>query len=373
MCTSCGLVLDEKCFDESQEWRTFAPEGVGTGSDAPGRQRADVSNAVDPLMDDFSGGTVIGGCGSLANGLQRAHQMVQRLKSARTDMPSSMAVASQHLQNGDVNMDAPAPAAPDEKLQQERLLRDFTERIRTITERLSLGENLVQRCVSYMQELSEKEPLKQRKQLPWLCALVHLASVQEEATQTIHQLAQANAGFKKRGATAGSNAAGAVKGVKRDVLSTEKCGETAAMERAIEKNVIELRRLLKLRGTAYVEDPHLMARMVTQLGLAKEVAKPASHILQQAYRTGAALGQAKLQKMPQSTLMATAIFVVAWLLDVQQKPSFLQVAAIARVTEAQVRSCYQLMHPCLRYLLPPKEDFACRLRNGLEALPKPDK
>jgi transcription initiation factor TFIIIB Brf1 subunit/transcription initiation factor TFIIB len=212
-----------------------------------------------------------------------------------------------------------------------------------------------------LQELAPKAVLTKQKKRPWFCALVYLASREEGATQTIRDIAQANADYRRTAASS------SVRGVRKDVPTAEKAANTTALENSIAEQVKELTKQLGLAKTVmYAEDPELMTRLVARLQLAPQCAKPASHIVQESYRQGKLLG-ARINKVSQDTLMAAAIFIVAWLLDVEQKPEIRYVASIARVNPSQVIDAYLVVRPKLRYLMP--KDFVCRLRDGIEGLP----
>jgi len=226
VCTRCGLVADEKAFDEGQDWRTFASEGVGSGNDGHAKQRADAMGAFDSMLQDGSGGTNISGGGAAALGLQKAQQMIKHVDTGSRAAKGSL----------------------DEKIEQERKIQGMTDTIRKAATRLTLGENIVQRCVMFLQDLAQKGHLTKQKKRPWLCALIHLASREEGATQTIREIAQANADYRK-----GAVAPGA-KGVKKDLPGGEKIANSAALEGSINTEVRELTKQLGLaKAVAYAE------------------------------------------------------------------------------------------------------------------------
>merc|ERR1712187_228526 len=124
--------------------------------------------------------------------------------------------------------------------------------------------------------------LKQRHQASWYCALVHIASTQERATRTIHELAEANA------AAAGK--------------------KEADLAKQIDKRVKQISKTLGLmQPGAYIEDQELMARFVNRLHLSPQICKPASHISKEAYKYGL------VGKSPQTAIVAASILIVAWL------------------------------------------------------------
>merc|ERR1719330_2183185 len=114
-------------------------------------------------------------------------------------------------------------------------LPQMTDNIRKIAARLHLGENIVQRCMGFLQDLAQKGQLAKGKKRPWACALIHLASREEGATQTIRELAQANADYRRSGAVP----PGGAKGVKKDSIGGEKVA-SSAMESSIATEVRDL-------------------------------------------------------------------------------------------------------------------------------------
>merc|ERR1719229_80176 len=77
VCTGCGLVLDEKCFDVGNEWRNFKEEGVGSGKDMSNKARGDVVSGYNVLLDEFRADTGITGGAAASQGLQKALHAVQ--------------------------------------------------------------------------------------------------------------------------------------------------------------------------------------------------------------------------------------------------------------------------------------------------------
>jgi len=309
VCTTCGLVLEGGCLDDAAEWRNFAPEGVGDAGDA-GRDRGDRQGARLEFEDEAMG-TSIPGSTVMAKSLQRVHQMA--------DLAADR---------------GPASAAKAEAKTQ----RHVAGKVREITSRLGLGDSIVNRCLGLWQDLAGSSPGRMAKQASWYCALVHIATLQERATRTVRELAEANA-----------PAAG-----KRE----------ADFEKQIDKKVKEINKVLGLsQPAAYVEDQDLMARFVNRLQLAPQVCRPASHIAMEAYKYGL------VGRQPQTAIVASSILIVAWLLNVEQKPRFTDVATIAKVSEASVRGAYKSIRPAASRLLP--KDFVCRLPGGLQGLPAP--
>eukprot|EP00419_Tripos_fusus_P045917 CAMPEP_0172813474 /NCGR_PEP_ID=MMETSP1075-20121228/10682_1 /TAXON_ID=2916 /ORGANISM="Ceratium fusus, Strain PA161109" /LENGTH=340 /DNA_ID=CAMNT_0013653179 /DNA_START=59 /DNA_END=1078 /DNA_ORIENTATION=+ len=308
VCTSCGLVLEGHCLDEGAEWRNFSSEGVENGQRVNDRERGDMSNAHDMESDEL-GSTRIAGMTSAAKNLQKAHWNSDRAASG-------------------------GPVVSAAK-QERKALTVFTAKIEETAGRLSLGKGIVNRCIGLYQDLASKDDgQKRRHQVSWYCAFVHIASTQERATRTIREVAEANA------AAAGKRA--------------------ADLEKQIDKRVKEISKILGLIQTgAYVEDQELMARFVNRLYLSSQICKPASHISQEAYKYGL------VGKSPQTAIVASSILIVAWLLDVEAKPTFTHVATIAKEPEATVRAAYKNMHQHISRLLPTYFTSQACFDNGL--------
>lgn len=317
VCTTCGLVLEGRCIDDGQEWRNFGYEGIENGQRVNDRERADRSAAVD-MMSDEAGTTSITGSSAMARSLQKAQLIAER--------------QSQHSSSSTVASSAKA---------EQKAIKTFTGKVRETAGRLALGEGIVNRCVGLFQDLAAKNEAKNvRGQASWYCALVHIASVQERATRTVRELADANAGPA---------------GKKVDDF-----------EKQIDKRVKQINKALGLAQQpqdAYVEDADLMARFVHRLELSSEVCKPASHLSREAYKYGLVSGKT------QTAIVASSILIVAWLLNVEAKPRFTDVSVIAKVPENSVRQAYKQIQGHVRRLLP--RDFVCRLPGGLEGLPQP--
>jgi len=309
VCTSCGLVVEGHCLDEAAEWRNFSFEGVGNGQRVNDRERTDRQDMHDMESDEL-GSTGISGTSAQAKSLQKA-----RLHSEKAASGGTLATVRQ----------------------EKKALAIFTTRIGETAGRLSLGKSVVNRCIGLYQDLATKDlGLKRRQQASWYCALVHIASTQERATRTIRELAEANA------AAAG----------KKD----------ADFEKQIDKRVKHICKTLGLmQPGAFVDDQELMARFVNRLCLPSQICKPASHISKEAYKFGL------VGKSPQTAILASSILIVAWLLNVEAKPTFTNVSAITKEPEATVRAVYRYLHPHISRLLP--KDFVCQV--NLMRLPTP--
>eukprot|EP00440_Ansanella_granifera_P072939 gb/GFBE01079155.1/.p1 GENE.gb/GFBE01079155.1/~~gb/GFBE01079155.1/.p1 ORF type:complete len:339 (+),score=99.21 gb/GFBE01079155.1/:1-1017(+) len=305
VCTGCGLVVEDHCMDDGREWRNFASEGVD--SQGPSRERADLSTGIDEITGEGGGTTVLGA----TNQAQRFQMLGKRVQTQTAPELNS-------------------------KQKQEQMIQRYTEKAKEVANRLNLGQGVVNTCTKLLQDLAEKGKLRPREQFPWFCALVHIASREERVSRTIQDLAEANA-----------SAFGKEKG---------------HLEKLIEKRTKVLCEDLEMRlpSHTYLDDEELMKRYVTRMGLSAQVVGPAKHIAMQAFKQD-------LVKKSQAAAMASAIFVVAWLLDVEQKPRLLDVANVAKVTEASVKAAYKNLRPHLRSLLP--EGFVMQFKFGLEGLP----
>jgi len=221
--------------------------------------------------------------------------------------------------------------------QEKKALSIFTTKIEETARRLSLGKSVVNRCIGLYQDLTAKDlGLTGRRQASWYCACLHIASSQERATRTIRELAEANA------AAAGK--------------------KEADFEKQIDKRVKDICKTLGLmQPGAFVEDQELVARFVNRLRLSSQICKPASHISKVAYKYGL------VGKSTQTAIVGSSILIVAWLLNMEAKPTFMNVSAITKESEAAVRAVYRYLHPHISRLLP--KDFVCQV--SFKRLPQP--
>lgn len=295
-------------MDDGREWRTFASEGVD--SQAPSRERADLSTSFDALTGDL--GTTVLGAGHEAQRLQQLGRMAQ-------------------------NRNAPELSAQQK---QDKLIQHHADKARQVASRLNLGEPIVNRCKCLLQELAARGNIPSKAQAAWHCALVHLACSQEGCARTSSELAAAN---------------------------HVACGKTQAdLEKIIKKRNKQLCDDLQMEtqpSQRYVEDEELMKRCAMRLDLSHEVIGPARHVVRMADRAGAI-------KRSQGPFIAAAIMIVAWLLDVPEKPRFEKVAAATRETEASVKDAYKKVYTNLRSWLPPPEEFKILLKLGPQGMPQ---
>merc|ERR1719261_2307931 len=92
-----------------------------------------------------------------------------------------------------------------------------------------------------------------------------------------------------------------------------------------------------LRGSSFAVAPEeLVPRFLSRLQLTSEVEKPVCHFTREFSRFG--------KVKDQCAIIAVAIFVVVWLLNVEHKPRLGNVATVANVTEAQFKAAYAEIH-----------------------------
>lgn len=144
ICRNCGLVLQNECIDESQEWRSF--------SDSAGDMKTD-RNRVGGIINDFfhdqGSGTSIGFGDSR---LQRTQYMVG----------SSNAV--------------------------DRALGKAHGILKDIMSAIGLPDNVFHRCCEIIKHLDTTGNLKNKVNYPWMLAVVYMACRQEKAGRTIRDL-----------------------------------------------------------------------------------------------------------------------------------------------------------------------------------------
>ncbi|CAJ1357870.1 unnamed protein product [Effrenium voratum] len=200
--------------------------------------------------------------------------------------------------------------------------------------------------------------------VPFFCALVEMAcreephpkfesiSEGEGITKTVHDLAQANSG------------AFAMK-AEVELLQVQPLEGRAL--RANFKAPQATKVLAKSLAFDGVQD--LAKRYVARLGLAAQVVAPAMHIANQALQHDfVKQGKGLLEHSLAAAAMASAIFIVAWLLDAEIKPRLADVATVVKVSEGSVQTAYRQMREQIRKLLP--KGFVIQHKLGVEGLPK---
>jgi transcription initiation factor TFIIB len=316
ICTSCGLVLQERCIDEGQEWRNFVTDGVEFGMKTNGRMRGgDTSN--NSITGELQGTSFSGG-GAKFESFQKLQQMA--------DSQMSTLSAS------------------------EKSLKNVVAKVRVVTTTLNLSESILERCVTFLTHLSEKNTLGARHDAPWFYAIVYLACREEGASRNMHELAYAGASERE------VSEDGFLKNMKKKVKNLER------------KDVLGSQ--LRMAKNQYIDPQELMARFVSRLQLSEVVCNPSVHIVKEARRCNLLKDRSGIgsdEQTHQCAVIASAIFIVAHLLDFPEKPRLQDVAAIARVSEASVMSAYEGLKPHTGMLLP--EAFKRQTEANIAKLP----
>lgn len=311
VCTTCGLVLEGGCLDESQEWRTFAVEGIEEGMRTSARQRGgDLLTSLDD--SEFGLGectsTTMTGTDAGAQRLQHAQRMAERTQTSPLDDMS-------------------------------RMIQRYSVKIRQLAKRLALSECIQERCIDLLKELARKRELHPRREMSWFCAIVYIACREERAGRTFREIAHAAAPIAEK--------------------------QEDNFEKQITKKVTQLTKVLsdKVRyaHTPVIAPEELIPRFVSRLQLTTEVCKPATVVAQRAIQF-----KDLVRTNLHSAVVPSAIFIIARLMDVSVNLTFQDVAVESRVAERAVKEAYMAMQPCVSRLLP--ESFKCRL--PLESLPE---
>eukprot|EP00928_Gymnodinium_smaydae_P061150 TRINITY_DN45304_c0_g1_i1.p1 TRINITY_DN45304_c0_g1~~TRINITY_DN45304_c0_g1_i1.p1 ORF type:complete len:349 (-),score=42.90 TRINITY_DN45304_c0_g1_i1:99-1145(-) len=315
VCTGCGLVLQGQCIDEGQEWRSFKQEGVESGMKVNSRERAEMQpGGGDELCFDVFGtsSTAIAGTSLAALGLQKAQSWQDR--EGRGAVATKSDRATKHCQS----------------------------KIYEYAKKLTLDESITRRALELIDALSKMDALPSRAPPHYFLGLLYLACKDESAGRTHRELAVTQ-------------------------LELDPNKETR-VEKAIKKVVDELTAKLgdELREPRRtIEADEFMGRWVSRLQLSREICQPAAHICKQVSK----LNIATKGPIDELAVAAAAIFMVAWLLDVERKPSFADVAAVAKVGEPKVRALYAKIRAQIRALLAELPGFQCKLVGGPNRLP----
>eukprot|EP00929_Paragymnodinium_shiwhaense_P062341 TRINITY_DN31126_c0_g1_i2.p1 TRINITY_DN31126_c0_g1~~TRINITY_DN31126_c0_g1_i2.p1 ORF type:complete len:522 (+),score=145.21 TRINITY_DN31126_c0_g1_i2:143-1708(+) len=318
VCHGCGEVLQANCLDEAEEWRSFKQEGVSMGAQHQSRARADKMGSH-TVSDDLVDGTTMGGSNKAAQALQRA-QMVANGGSIQ-----------QHLSRCD------------------KLMCAYSERVRQASGMIALDGSIVERALSMVQSLCKKELVPSRSHQGYIIALLFLACKEENAARTERELARSFASmyYKCKGED----------GLRKDILKyAEKIRRDLAGD---------VRSDLQI---AHVNAKEVMPRALERLQLSQEVLKPAVHVTTQAWKLGVGTGGGKGCS---AAVTASSIYLMAWLLDVELKPSLASCATELKVTPAVAEQAYADMRPFIdRLLAELPGGFKCRLPGGPDALPQ---
>lgn len=292
ICTECGLVLAERCIDESQEWRNFQDESVHFGPKVNDRMRGgDAAGQRDPITNQLSGTSFTGAVPGFEGMAEHQLMADQQLRLSSS----------------------------------EKALKTVSEKMKAMTQSLNLSESILQRCLSYVRHLSEKNKLGPKHDAAWCCAIVYVACREESASRTISELAHSVAS-------------------PRDLNAQD-------FEKLMKKKVKQLqaRDMLGLELTSKSKNDHipaqeLMGRFVSKLELSREVFKPAVHIAEQMKKRSALTDRrvdAGGSQNQQAAIVATAILIVAHLLELPEKPSQRDLAIVARIPESAVTVAYE--------------------------------
>merc|ERR1719277_184387 len=98
-----------------------------------------------------------------------------------------------------------------------------------------------------------------------------------------------------------------------------------------------------------------MGRYVSRPYLSNDVCAPAVHISKSALRYGI------VTQVRQQAVVASSIFVVAWLLNVEKKPTITEIANVTKASEAEVKEAYAAIRCNSRTLLADFKGFTIRL------------
>ncbi len=138
----------------------------------------------------------------------------------------------------------------------EKDVESYKKKVQEIVFRMAIGDNVTHRCIALLQRLADRDKLPKKKELTWACALVHLATIEEKCTQTVCEIAQANASRFRACARALPDG---TKPVQKEPM--EKSGRTLQSEKFETTINIHVRDLTNILGLARhktsVEDPNL--------------------------------------------------------------------------------------------------------------------
>jgi transcription initiation factor TFIIB len=147
ICYNCGRVVEEKCIDDSREWRSFSDSGGSSGGD-----RNRVGAVSNDLLHGQGLGTSIGGFGS--SGLARTHMIT----TGATDTAS------------------------------DRALSKCYTSLRNICESLEFPENILLRSCELVRNLDTASKLKNKTGEAWMITIVYAACRLEGAGRSVSEL-----------------------------------------------------------------------------------------------------------------------------------------------------------------------------------------
>jgi transcription initiation factor TFIIB len=205
--------------------------------------------------------------------------------------------------------------------------------LRDVMRALGLPDNIYGRCCEILKFLDSADQLRNRTSYPWVLAIVYLACRQERAGRTISELVRAQPTVK---------------------------------EAEVARNYWKLDKLLagtKVRdtgSTGLVISDNSIVRYCSRLGiLAAE--KASEHVAMQASRFGLTGG-----KSP-NVIAAAAVFTIAHLLDLPNKPTLEAVAEVSQIRLPSLKQAYQSLRQPIDRLLP--SDMMVQFSDALHRLP----
>jgi transcription initiation factor TFIIB len=205
--------------------------------------------------------------------------------------------------------------------------------LRDIMKALGLTDSIYARSCETIKYLDSIGQLRNRTNYAWILAVVYLACRQERAGRAISELVRADPTVK---------------------------------EAEVARNYWKLDKLLAgtdVRGTvsqAPVGADNFIVRYCSKLGL-HPVEKAAEHVSTHASRFGLTGS-----KSP-NVVAAAAIYIVAHLMNLSNKPSLEALAELAQVRPTTIKQAYMSIRQPVQRLLPP--DFVIVLPGGVSQLP----
>lgn len=311
ICTACGLVVMSQCFDDAQEWRNFAQEGVENGPRVDSRARSDSFLTLDKAFGEVDGTSISAGGGQTAEDLRRAMIMMQGQVVTSTANRQAKAFA--------------------EKVQHEG------------RRHLNLNEDIIDKCLEHIKTLADLTQIPKKVTQQHVYALIHIASSELSSGRTVKELARARA-------QSGSTKQGALeKGIEKCVKELRKI-LSPELEKAIPLNVAAEERVPRVR---------------TRLQLPPELDQPISHAVSQAskYRLFQP-GQPKAE----AAFIAASVYIVCFLKQQPAKSICLDdVAQELQVEKAAVQKAYKELKAFINSILP--KQMSIDVPGGVKALP----
>ena len=206
--------------------------------------------------------------------------------------------------------------------------------LRDIMKALGLPDNIYGRCCEIIKYMDSIEQLRNRTNYPWILAVVYLACRQERAGRTIKELVRAQPTVK---------------------------------EAEVARNYWKLDKLLA--GTSVRDGPvasasaasdNYIVRYCSRLGL-NPAERLADQISSQANRFGLSSGRSP------NLVAAASIYLVAYLIDLPNKPTFESIADVAQVKISALKSAYAAIRQPIERILPAGLTF--NVKEALDRLP----